>query len=90
MDIFRAIMAIRLDKKGLAQMTPTEISRVEDYLRKTFNNNQLVINPPAKANAPVEVHVSGEFIGTVYRDEDEGEIAYSLQIMILEEDLPPA
>ncbi len=71
-------------------MSPTEISRVEDYLRRTFSNNQVVVNPPAKPNAPVEVTVSGEFIGTVYRDEDEGEIAYSLQIMILEEDLPPA
>lgn len=76
--------------EGLGPMTPIEISRVEDYLRRTFSNNQVVVNPPVKANAPVEVTVDGEFIGTVYRDEDEGEVAYSLQIMILEEDLPPA
>lgn len=71
-------------------MTPNEIERVEGYLRRMFGNNSVVVNPPAKKNAPVEVNVSGEFIGTVYRDEDEGEVAYSLQIMILEEDLPPA
>ncbi len=71
-------------------MTPTEIARVEDYLRRTFHNNRIVINPPAKPEAPIEMHVNGEFIGTVYRDEDEGEISYSLQIMILEDDLPPA
>lgn len=71
-------------------MTPVEIARVQDYLCRTFANERIVVNPPAKANAPIEVTVSGEFIGTVYRDEDEGEVAYSLQIMILEEDLPPA
>jgi hypothetical protein len=35
------------------------------------------------------VTVAGEFIGVLYRDEDEGEVSFSLNISILEEDLPP-
>ena len=31
-----------------------------------------------------------EFIGTLHRDEEEGEISFAFQMVILEEDLPPA
>jgi hypothetical protein len=35
------------------------------------------------------VTVGGEFLGVLHRDEDEGEVSYSLNICILDEDLPP-
>ena len=70
-------------------MTPNEIARVQSYLRETFSNNRLAVIPPAKPSAPIEVHIGGEFIGVLHRDEDEGEVSYSLLISILEEDLPP-
>lgn len=65
-----------------------EIARVQDYLRKTLANNRITIKPPAKPDAPVEVYVGEEFIGSLYRDEDEGEVSYTLTMSILEEDLP--
>jgi hypothetical protein len=71
-------------------MTLNEIARVQEYLRHTFSNNRIAIRPPAKPKAPVEVCIGDEFIGVLHRDEDEGEISYSLNISILEEDLPPA
>ncbi len=69
-------------------MTPNEIARVQEYLRKTFSNNRIAIDPPGKPNAPIEVRIADEFIGVLHRDEDEGEVSYSLMISILEEDLP--
>ena len=71
-------------------MTPNEIARVQAYLRKTFANNQIVVSPPIRNGAPVEMKIGEEFIGVLHRDEDEGEVSYSLQISILEEDLPAA
>jgi hypothetical protein len=71
-------------------MTRSEIDRVQDYLRRTFSNDRLAVIAPSKPSAPVEVHIGGEFIGVLHRDEEEGEISYSLLISILEEDLPPA
>lgn len=71
-------------------MTPSEIARVQSYLRKTFSNNLIAIKPPPKPTAPIEVFVGDEFIGVLHRDDDEGEISYSLMMSILEEDLPPA
>ena len=71
-------------------MTPNEIARVQEYLRRTFANDRIAIDPPAKRGAPIEVRIGDEFIGVLHRDEEEGEVSYALHITILEEDLPPA
>jgi hypothetical protein len=71
-------------------MTPNEIARVQDYLRKLFSNPRIMIDQPVKRGGPVEVRIAEEFIGVLHRDEDEGEVSYSLQISILEMDLPSA
>ena len=70
-------------------MTPNEIARVQEYLRKTFSNPRIAVTPPMKRGAPVEVKIADEFIGVLHRDEDEGEVSYALHISILEEDLLP-
>lgn len=71
-------------------MKPTDIARVEAYLRKLFNNPKIAIDVPKKAGATVEVRVGDEFIGTLHRDDEEGEVSFAFQMMILDEDLPPA
>ena len=46
---------------------------------------------PKRQGQPVELCIQEgktlESIGTVYRDEDEGEISYAISMTILEEDL---
>jgi hypothetical protein len=69
-------------------MTANEIARIQAYLRKTFANDRIAVDPPAKRGAPTEVRIGEEFIGTLHRDEDEGEVSYALHMTILEEDLP--
>lgn len=71
-------------------MNKNDIARVQAYLRKTFGNDRIVIDIPKKAGAPVEVKIGNDFIGVVHRDDDEGEISFSLVVSILEEDLPAA
>ena len=70
-------------------MTPTDISRVQTYLRRTFGNDRIAVEAPKRKGATVEVTVDKDFLGTLHRDEDEGEVSYSLHITILDEDLPP-
>jgi hypothetical protein len=69
-------------------MQISEIARVQQYLRTAFDNNRFVVKPPKKEGQPVEVYLGENFVGVLHRDEDEGEVSYSLQIAILEEDLP--
>ena len=70
-------------------MTPNEIARVQEYLRTAFSNNRIAIDMPGKPDAPIEVRIVDEFIAVLHRDEDEGEVFYTLMMSILEEDLPP-
>ncbi len=69
-------------------MDPFEIARLQQYLRETFSNNQIKVQARAKLDDSVEVYLGDEFMGLIYKDEDEGEISYALQISILEMDLP--
>jgi len=70
-------------------MRTTEITRVQEYLRKAFSNNRIAVPPPMKADAPIEVYIGDEFVGVLHRDEDEGEVSYSFVMSILDMDLPP-
>ncbi len=38
----------------------------------------------------VEVQVAGEFIGVIFKDEEDGEVSYAFNMAILEMDLPEA
>lgn len=70
-------------------MTATEIARVEAYLRRVLANPRLAIPAPKRKGATVEVTLDGEFLATLHRDDDDGEVSYSLTMTILDEDLPP-
>ena len=69
-------------------MNETDIARVQAYLRATLGNDRIHIDIPKRKGGTVEVRVGEEFIGTVHRDDDDGEVSFSLTISILDEDLP--
>lgn len=71
-------------------MKPTDYARVETYLRRTLGSDRIHVEVPKRKGASVEVTVDREFLGTLHRDEEDGEVSFSLHITILEEDLPPA
>ena len=68
-------------------MTPKEIGQLQTYLREKFNMPSIRIKPRREADDSVEVYIGEEFIATIYRDEDEGEVSYPLTMTILEMDL---
>lgn len=70
-------------------MTAAETARIETYLRRLLGNPKISVRPPKRKGATVEVLLDGEFIATLHRDEEDGEVSYSLTMTILDEDLPP-
>ncbi|MFL1462244.1 DUF3126 family protein [Roseococcus sp. DSY-14] len=68
-------------------MKPNEIAAVQAHLRKLLGSQRLHIRAAQTRNGPVELLVDGETIGTVDRDEEEGEVAYHVTISVLAEDL---
>ncbi len=70
-------------------MTPSDIERVQTYLRRLFGSDQIKVVPPMRKGLSTELSVKDEIVGTVHKDTDDGETSYCLTITILEEDLPP-
>ena len=70
-------------------MSKADHVRVQTYLRKLLGSTRINLLAPARPGLSVEVAVEDEVIGTLHRDEDEGEVSYSVVLSILEEDLPP-
>lgn len=68
-------------------MTSDEMKRVQDYMRTKFENDAVTLKRGGKEDM-VEVFLDDEFIGTMFRDEDEGEVSYDFNMAILEFDLP--
>lgn len=71
-------------------MNKSEISRVQKYLRDTFRLDTIVVKERPSKDDSVEVYIGDEFVGVVFKDEEDGEVSYAFQMAILEIDLPVA
>jgi len=71
-------------------MNKSEIIRLQAYLQEKFTNKKLSLAERKEAKDSVEVMLDGEFIGVIYKDDDEGEVSYDFNMAILEMDLPAA
>jgi hypothetical protein len=69
-------------------LTRSEIWRLEKYLRNLFRLDTITIAERPKQPDSVEVHIAGEFVGVLFRDEEDGEVSYAFNMAILEMDLP--
>ena len=70
-------------------MDTGEIVRLERYLRDRFGQ-KINVSRKRRNDGSVEVTLGDEFIATIYRDEEDGEVSYQFTMAILEEDLPDA
>jgi hypothetical protein len=68
-------------------VTRDEIIKLERYLKKVFRLPVLEVKQRPRKEDSAEVFVSDEFIGVIFRDDDEGETAYQFQMAILDYDL---
>jgi hypothetical protein len=67
-----------------------EIAKLQRHLRKTFGNTSVEVRPQPKKKDMAEVFVAGEFVATLYRIEEDGEVEYQVQMCVLEMDLEEA
>tara|TARA_B100001093_G_scaffold150723_1_gene143471 strand:+ start:271 stop:483 length:213 start_codon:yes stop_codon:yes gene_type:complete len=69
-------------------MKREEINKLQIYLRDTFKNNNISVIPRAdKTEDSAEFHINSEFYGIVFKDIEENEVTYHLEMSIIEEDL---
>lgn len=78
-------------------MTKDEIKTLEAFLRKRFSNPKIEVRARMQAGGrgkeiadSVEVYLGKadeDFLGVIYREEEEGELSYQFQMAILDIDL---
>ena len=64
-----------------------DVARLERYLRKMFNTDTLRVVMHQKKTDMAEVFIGEEFIAPLYREEEDGEVSFQLQMAILDIDL---
>lgn len=68
-------------------MKPEELKKLEAYFRKTFGNPSLTVKARPRKDDSAEVFLGEDFIGLVYRDDEDGDLSYNFSMAILDVDL---
>lgn len=68
-------------------MTRDEILKLERYLKKVFRLPDLQVRQRPQKDDSAEVFIGEEFIGVLFRDDDEDDLSYNFQMAILDYDL---
>ncbi|MGC6518161.1 MAG: DUF3126 family protein [Candidatus Puniceispirillaceae bacterium] len=68
-------------------MTETEVTKIEAFLRSRFGNQKIALIHRPQTSDSVEFEIDGETLGIVYRDDEDGDICYHVQLTVLAEDL---
>lgn len=68
-------------------MDRKEIQKLESFFRRRFNLPTIQVRQrPQKADS-CEVYIGDEFVGVVYRDDEDGDLSYNFSMAILDIDL---
>ena len=68
-------------------MKPDEIAKLTKFLRTKFELASISVRKRPQKSDSAEVYVGEEFIGVIFRDEEDGELSYNFSMAILDIDL---
>ena len=68
-------------------MHSEEIKKIEAFLKAKFSGTDIILKPRAETTDSVVFMIAGETLGIVFKDDEDGDICYHVQITILSEDL---
>lgn len=68
-------------------MKPEELRKLDAYFKRTFQNPNLAVRARPRKDDSCELYLGDEFLGVIYRTEDEGELSFDLSMSILDIDL---
>jgi hypothetical protein len=68
-------------------VTRDEILKLERYLKKVFRLPDIQVRQRPQKDDSAEVFIGEEFIGVLFRDDDEDDLSYNFQMAILDYDL---
>nr|WP_210278207.1 DUF3126 family protein [Phyllobacterium myrsinacearum] len=69
------------------RVKPEELKKLDSYFKRTFGNTELTVKARPRKDDSAELYLGDEFLGLIYKDEDEGELSYNFSMAILDMDL---
>jgi hypothetical protein len=65
----------------------SEIQKLQEFFRKRFNTPTIEVKArPQKADS-AELYIGDEFVGVIFRDDEDGDLSYNFTMAILDIDL---
>jgi hypothetical protein len=62
-------------------LKPEEIRKLDAYFKRVFQNPRLEVKARPRKDDSAEVYVGDEFLGIVFKDEDDGDYNFSMAIL---------
>lgn len=60
---------------------PDEIKKLDAYFKRAFGNPRLQVKARPRKEDSCEVYLGEEFLGLVYKDEEDGDYNFSMAIL---------
>jgi hypothetical protein len=70
-----------------ARVQPEEIKKLTRFFRAKFELANIEVRKRPQKTDSAEVYIGDEFIGVIFRDEEDGELSYNFNMAILDFDL---
>ncbi len=68
-------------------MKPDELKKLDAYFKRTFGNLTISVKARPRKDDSAEVFLGEEFLGVLYRDDEDGDLSYNFSMAILDMDL---
>jgi hypothetical protein len=68
-------------------LKPDEIAKLTKFLRAKFELPSISVRKRPQKNDSAEVYIGEEFVGVIFRDEEDGDLSYNFSMAILDFDL---
>ncbi|SNY94183.1 Protein of unknown function [Cohaesibacter sp. ES.047] len=68
-------------------MDKTELAKLQNFMRRTLQSPKLEVRARPRKDDSAEVYVEDEFVGVLFRDEEDGDLSYNFSMAILDYDL---
>jgi hypothetical protein len=62
-------------------LKPDEIKKLEAFFKRTFQNPLMQVKARPRKDDSAEVYVGEEFLGIIFKDEDDGDYNFSMAIL---------
>ena len=71
-------------------MDKSELAKLQNFMRKSLQSPNIEVRARPRKDDSAEVYIQDEFVGVLFKDEEDGDLSYNFSMAILDYDLEEA